>query len=191
MAGMPARLGYSEQWASDAGEDVGVLVGVDVGEGDALLLDALDLGEGFARDVGCGDFADEDGEEEVGEGRAEGFAVGAEEGGDGFGRRERDAVGEDDVAADAERGLRVGDADGVVKGRAVGHEGGGGESAGGVQFGDGAIDAGGEAEVVGVEDEARGHRSGVICVVGGSVSKVVAERNSNSTNHLKSASWRF
>ena len=42
----------------------------------------LDLGEGFAGDVGFADVAAQDGEEEVGEGGAEGFAVGAEEGGD-------------------------------------------------------------------------------------------------------------
>ena len=68
-----------------------------------------------------------------------------------------DAVCEDDVAADAEGGVGLGDGDGVVECRGVGHEGGGGERAGGVELGDGAVDAAGEAEVVCVEDEA-GHK---------------------------------
>ena len=75
------------------------------------------------------------------------------------GWRDGGAVGEDDVAADAEGGVGVGDGDGVVEGGAVGHEGGGGEGAGGVELGDGAVDAAGEAEVVRVEDEASGHLS--------------------------------
>ena len=37
---------------------------------------------------------------------------------------EGDAVGEDDVAADAEGGVLAGDVDGVVKCGGVGHEGG-------------------------------------------------------------------
>jgi hypothetical protein len=62
------------------------------------------------------------------------------------------------VAADSEGRGGAGDGDGVVECGAVGHESGGGEGAGAMQFEDGAVDAGGETEVVGVEDEAGGHR---------------------------------
>ena len=62
------------------------------------------------------------------------------------------------MAATAEGGVGAGDGDGVVEGWAGGHEGGGGEDSGGVEFADGAVDGRGEAEVVGVEDEAGGHR---------------------------------
>jgi hypothetical protein len=89
--------------------------------------------------------------------RAEGFAVGTEQRGNGFRVRDGDAVGEDEVAADAEGGVAQGDFDGVVERGAGGHEGCGGERVGAVEFFDGSVDAGGEAEVVGVEDEARAH----------------------------------
>ncbi len=97
--GDAGALGYGEERARDAGEDVGVLVRVDVGEGDALLQDASDLREGFARDVGFGNLVEEDGCKEVGGGRTERLAVGAGQGGDSLGRREGYAVGQDDVAA--------------------------------------------------------------------------------------------
>jgi peptidoglycan/LPS O-acetylase OafA/YrhL len=155
--GDAAAFGDEEESAGDGGEDVGVLVGVDVGDVDAGALEALDLGGGFADDVFFVDLAEEGGEEEVGEGGAEGFGVAAEEGGDAVGVGEGCAVGEDDVAADAEGGMGAGDGDGVVEGGAVGHEGGGGEGAGVVELGDGAVDAWSEPEVVGVEDEAGGH----------------------------------
>jgi hypothetical protein len=80
---------------------VGVLVGVEVGGGDASVLQALDLREGFAGDVIFADLAAKYGEVEVYERAAECFAVGGEQRGDVFGRRDWCAVGEDDVAADA------------------------------------------------------------------------------------------
>ena len=61
------------------------------------------------------------------------------------------------MATDAEGGFGEGDGDGVVERRAGGHEGCRGEGAGLMKLGDGAIDAGGEAEVVRVEDEAGRH----------------------------------
>lgn len=70
-------------------------------------------------------------------------------------------VHEHDVAADAEGGQVLGDAHGVVEGRAGGHHGGRGQGAGRVEVGDGAIDALGKAEVVRVDDEAGGHGLGV------------------------------
>lgn len=45
-------FGDGEEGACDLGEDVGVLVGVDVRGVDAVLLEAGDLGVGFAGDVG-------------------------------------------------------------------------------------------------------------------------------------------
>ena len=69
------------------------------------------------------------------------------------------------MAADAEGGARAGDGYGFIESGAVGHEGGGGQGAGVVEFGDGSVDAGGETEVVGVEDEARRHREVVVRVV--------------------------
>jgi len=60
------------------------------------------------------------------------------------------AVDEDDVAADAQRGCGEGELDGFFGGAGAGHEGGAGELALAVQLEDGAIDAAGEAKVVGV-----------------------------------------
>jgi len=81
---------------------------------------------------------------------------------DGVGRRDGRAVGEHDVAANAKRGVGAGDGNGVVEGGAGGHQRGGRQHSSRVQFADGAVDAAGEAEVVGVEDEARGHRLAVV-----------------------------
>ena len=44
-------LGDVEEGTGDGGEDVGVLVGVEVGDVDAGALELLDLGGGFAQDV--------------------------------------------------------------------------------------------------------------------------------------------
>ncbi len=152
-----AALGDAQQRAGDGREEVGVFVGVEVGDADAGALQLLDLGEGFALDLVFADRAAEERLDEVEQRGAEGFAVGAKEGGDAFGRRDGGAVGEDDVAADAEGGVGAGDGDGVVEGWAGGHESGGGEGAGLMELGDGAIDARGEAEVVCVDDEAGRH----------------------------------
>ena len=57
------------------------------------------------------------------------------------------------MAADFETWVGVSESNGVVEEGSRGHEGGGGERAGAVEFDDGAIDPGGEAEIVGVDDE--------------------------------------
>jgi len=150
-------FGDFEEWARDGGRQMRVLVCIEVGDVDAGALELLNLGKGFAGDVFCADAAAKERLNEIEQGRAKGFAVGAEETGDCIGRRDGNSIGEDDVAADAEGWVSTGDGDGVVEGWAVGHEGCRGEDAGGVELADGAVDAGSEAEVVGVEDEARGH----------------------------------
>ena len=64
------------------------------------------------------------------------------------------------MATDAEARKGQCDADGVVKGGPAGHQRGRGEGAGQMQFGYGAVDAGSEAKVVSVENQARGHEDG-------------------------------
>ena len=59
--------------------------------------------------------------------------------------------------------MRAGYGDGVFEREAVGHERGG-VSAGSMRFGDGAVNAGREAEVVGVEDEAGAGRHARVSV---------------------------
>ncbi len=71
--------------------------------------------------------------------------------------RYRDAVGEDDVAADTEGRVGVGDGYGVVEGRPSGHESGGRKDTGAMKFSDGPIDAWGQTKVVSVDDEAGSH----------------------------------
>ena len=134
-----------------------MLVGVDVGDADAGVLQAADLGGGFGFDFGGSDAESEEIARECDEAGAERMAVGAE-GGDLFWRKRRGSVDEEDVAADFQFRIGMGDGDGVVEEGSRGHEGSGGERVGAVEFGDGAVDAGGEAEVVGVGDE--GHCSG-------------------------------
>ena len=145
-------LSEVEERAGDGGEDVGVLVGVDVGDVDAGALEFLDLSQGLAFDVVLADIAAEESLGEVDDAGAEGLAVGADEGGNALRVSYGDGVDEGDVATDAECGIGEGDGDGVVKCGAGGHEGCGGEGASLMELGDGAVDAGGETEVVRVED---------------------------------------
>jgi hypothetical protein len=184
-------LGDAEERSGDLGEEVGVFVGVEVGDGDAGALELLDLGEGLDGDLFFVDLAAKEGQDEAGQFRAKGAAVGAEEGGDGIGGGDGDAVGEDDVAADAEGGMGEGEGDGVVEGEAVGHEGGGGEDAAQVEFKDGAIDAEGEAEVVGVEDEAGGHASSSVKAGRSCAEKVRKASAAAYRRAIEKAKWRF
>ena len=72
-------------------------------------------------------------------------------------RRDRLAVGENDVAADPKDRMGASDLDGVVEGLTACHERCGGEDTRGAEFGDGAVDAAREAKIVRVEDEASRH----------------------------------
>jgi len=67
-------------------KEVGVFVGIGVGDGDACAVELVDLGLSFALDVGLANATAEERLYEVEQRGAEGFAVGAEQGGDGFGR---------------------------------------------------------------------------------------------------------
>ncbi len=139
---------------------MGVFVGVEMGDVDAGTLELLHLGGGFAFDVVFADSAAQERLDEVDERGAKVFAVGADERGDAFRGRDGSSVGEDDVAADAESGVGMGDGDCVLEGGAGGHEGGGGEGVGLMKLRDGAVDAWSEAEVVRVDDESGRHRFG-------------------------------
>ena len=141
-----------EEGSEDSREEVGVLVRIDMGDTEAGVLEAADLGSGFGGDFRCANAEGEEVADEGGKGWPERRAVGAE-GGDLFRRESGGSVDEEDVAADFELWIGVGDGDGVVKEGPGGHESGGGERAGAMEFDDGAVDAGGEAEVVGVGDE--------------------------------------
>lgn len=166
-----AALGDVGDGGRDSWEKMRVFVGVDMGNVDAGALEALDLGLGFTRELGRPDGIAHRGLGEVDDGRPEGFTVGAEQRGDVFRVRERDAVDENQVAADAERGVCMGVGDGVGEGGTGSHEGGGGEGTGLVELGDGAVDAGCETEVVCIEDEAEGHG----LIVEGSRTELVLE----------------
>ncbi len=140
---MLQRSARCEERAGDGREEMGVFVGVEVGDVDAGALEFLYLGGGFAGDVFFADVAEEQGLEEVDERRAECFCRrGRSEWGWFPGADDGNAVGEDDVAAYAEGGVGAGYGDGVVEGWAGGHEGGGGEDAGLMELGDGSVDAG-------------------------------------------------
>ena len=68
----------AQQRARDAGEEVCVLVGVYVSDGDTGVLETQDLSESFADDLVFADLATEKGADEVEKRGAEGFSVGAE-----------------------------------------------------------------------------------------------------------------
>jgi hypothetical protein len=147
-----AGVGGAEQRGEDTGEEVGVLMRVDVGDAEAGSLEAADLGGGFGFDFGGADAAGMEIKGEAGEAGSE-LAAGRHEGGDLVRGKNRCGVDEEDVAAGFEGGMGMGGGDGIVKEGSGGHESGGGERAGLVEFGDRAVDAGGEAEVVGINQE--------------------------------------
>lgn len=141
-----------EKRAQHAREEMSVLMRVHVGDAEASIVQTADLGRGFGFDFGGANAAGVKIADERGKGWTESLAVGAE-GGD-LGRREGwRSVDKKDMAADFEGGMGAGGLDGVVEERAGGHESGRGERAGLVELGDGAVDARGEAEVVGVDDK--------------------------------------
>ena len=142
--------------AEHAREHVGVLVRVDVGEGDAAGLQELNLGARFGFDFAGLNFAANEALEKAFEGgvKAAGFLFG--EGGKSGEIVHGIAIDEDDVAADSQGRRGMSDSDGLLGGSGASHERGAGEDALPVQFKDGTVDTGGEAKVVGVYDEA-GH----------------------------------
>jgi len=72
--------GSGEQGSQDSGEEVGVLVRVDVGDAEAGGLQAADLGSGLGDNFRCANTEGEEVGDEAGERGPEGLAVGAERG---------------------------------------------------------------------------------------------------------------
>lgn len=70
-------FGYAEERSSYGREEVGVFVGIDMGDADSGALEFGDLGGGFAFDIFFADGAAKEGLDEIDEGWSEGFAVGA------------------------------------------------------------------------------------------------------------------
>ena len=129
-----------------------VLVAVEMSGTDAGGEDALNLGVVFALD-GIERNAAGDQAEEERFGVAEEFAGGVEERSEESGIGDGPAFGEIEMDTDGERGSGAGGGDGFVEGGGVGEEAGGGDDAGAIGLEDGAVDAGGHAEIVCVDDE--------------------------------------
>lgn len=77
---------HLKEWAGNSGKEMRVLVGVDVSDGDAGLLESVDLGLSLSLDVGLTDAAAKQSLDKVHQGGAEGFSIGTEQGGNGLGR---------------------------------------------------------------------------------------------------------
>lgn len=138
-----------------------MFVSVDVGRVDAERLELTDLCGGFAFDLHGADAAGVEGEEKAYKRAAELAGAGFEESGDFVCGRCWGAVQEDDMTAYAEGRVRMGDADGVVKSGPAGHQSGGGEGVGLVEFRDGTVNAEGESKVICIKDKARRHTGDV------------------------------
>ena len=145
-----------DQRPADGGEEVCVLVGVDVGDRYAGRLKPSDLGQGLGPHVLFADSTRQRRSGKGGERWSEAAAVRADQRRDRLRRRDGDAVNEDDVAADPEGRISLSDGGGIVEGGAAGHEGDGGKYPGAVQFLDRAVDARGETEVIRVDDQPGG-----------------------------------
>ncbi len=129
-----------------------VLVGVQMGDGDAGGLELANLRNGFALDLARGDAAAEEVHHERGEAGAQ-ASLGRERG--EFRRMQlRAAIHEDDMASDAERGLHECGVHRFAEGAARRHQRCGGQHFGRVQLQDGAVHAFRQTEIIGIDDEA-------------------------------------
>ena len=132
---------------------MGVLVGVNVGEAQAAVLQGRDLRGGLGFNLIGWDAAGEKLRQEFAQCGMECAGAWRGEPGDFTCWEHGGAIDQNDVAADAQgRGSQR-----LLDGRAGSgrgcHERGAGEASVGMRFGDGAVDAVGEAEVVRVDDE--------------------------------------
>ncbi len=152
MAGTSHSACSADQRCEHAREHVGVLVGVNVGDGDAGGLDATDLRDGLALDFRSVDAAAEEVDHELGEAGAE-TSTGRERW-KLAGMERRVAIHENNVAADSERCLHEGGVRGVAKGCPGGHQCRGGQDFEGIQFQDGAVHAFRQTEIIRVDDKA-------------------------------------
>ena len=133
-----------------------VLVRVDVSQFQSTALQPGDLGEGFSFYV-LGNIApchitDVDMEEKRAQRRTEILCGG--QAGKQFDWRDWTSIDEYDVAADAQGRVGNGELNGFIGGGCARHKGGAGQHSVAMQFDDCLVDAAGEAEVVGIDDEA-------------------------------------
>ena len=131
--GDPELLAEAGEGGEDGGQQMSVLVGVEMGGLDAGGEDPFNLTAEFR--VGIDLAAEERGDELANRGGLTG------------------AADEDAMDADVEGRIRVSEFDGMFKRVAVGHQGSGGEDSVAMSVNDAVVDIASEAEVIGVDDE--------------------------------------
>lgn len=146
-----------KQGTMDCGEDVSVLMCIKMSYSYAGALELPDLRESFGANIFRAQSTQERSGGEGGEGRAEAGAIEAKERRDRLWGRDGDAVGEDDVAADAERGVPARDGEGVIKCGSASHQRRRAEDAGTMQLFDRAVDSRSEPKIVRIDDQSSGH----------------------------------
>ena len=99
-----------------------VFVGVEVRRLNSDALKLLNLGESLAANILFADFAAQQSLKEVDKRRTKRFAIGADQTRNALGRRDGQAIGENDMTAYTEGGVRVGDFDSIVEGRSCRHQ---------------------------------------------------------------------
>jgi len=147
-----ASGGCSEQRPENGREQVRVLVGVDVRDDDSGRLNFANLCSGFGRDLVC---VHATGDGASGEGRHAIAKVGR--GGERWelaGGKNRVAVDEEHMAADAQTREGFSQVHGFGEGGAVGHQRGRGDDSAGVSLDDGPVYARSVAKVICVDDQA-------------------------------------
>ena len=117
-----------------------MFVGVGVGGRNAGGLDFAGLGGEFAVEIQLAGVDGADEGEEIGWKR--------------FLGEEGMAADEDEMHANVERGVGVGELDSVIEGIAIGHQRGGGEYPAGVGVDNAGVHVAGESEVIGVDNQA-------------------------------------
>ena len=150
----PCALRDVEQGPGDLGQDVDMLMRVDVGDVDSGALQILDLRGGLTGDVLFTNLSPQSGEEELHQRRTEGLSIGAEQGRYALRMGERCAIRQYDVATNSECGMGAGDGGGIFKGWACRHESRGRKSAGKMELRNGTVDATRETEIICIGNEA-------------------------------------
>ena len=133
-------FGDDTEGAENWREKVGVFVSVGVGGRNAGGLDFVGLGGEFAVEIQLAGV----------DGAGERWGIF----GQGFLGEERMASDEDEMSANVERGVGMGELDSVIEGIAIGHESGGGDDPAGVGVDNAGVHVAGESEVIGVDNQA-------------------------------------
>ena len=152
-----AALGKMQQRPGDPGKQVRVLVCIKMRDVNARPLQLLHLRHGLPLDIILADIASQQRLHKVQQVGPERLPIAAQQRRNVVRMRDRNAVGQHNMATDAQPRVSLGNGNGIVKRRPCSHQRSRGQYSGLMQLTNGAIDASSKAKVVRIDDEAGSH----------------------------------